>query len=126
MKTKKAPQIISNKAALGELTLGEVWELIHERVSSVRIEDEKTEGSYTTFHSVPGVSLGFSNESPDEDYYNPDYSFPLDSKVKVREDHLELVHTDQYGDEEKLFLYFLFQPEPEVISMGFLLPGGGE
>lgn len=111
------------KAVFGELTLGEVWESVMERVDEVRVEDPAGDTLFTTFHTTPGVSLGFSNHSAEDEDLKPEYSFDFNAKVKVRENHIELLHEDWFGEETKIQIYFLFRPETQVIGLDFLIKG---
>lgn len=117
---------LANKAALGELTLGEVWELVRDRFDSVLIVDQSGDkwGPYGTTHFSPGVGVGFSGgDLREPEIYHVEL-FDLNAKVKLREDRVELEHDDGFGDVETLSFYFYFRPEPEVIRFDHLLPGG--
>lgn len=113
---------LTNKSALGELTLGDVWEAVKDRVDVVRVEDPAGDVFFTCFHLTPRVSLGLSNSSDQDSEL--EYSFDLETKVKARADHIELSHEDWFGEHETIRVYFLFHPEPQTIELSFLLPGG--
>lgn len=120
-------EILVNKAALGELTLGDIWDLVKDRVHSVQVEESEFKwGPYETISFVPGVRLEVSSGPISEEDQEPEYSFDLKTKVRVKGDHLELVYEDKYGGEESLSVYFMHQPEPQAIGLDFLLPGGGK
>lgn len=115
------PDSVVNKAVLGELTFGEVWALVKDQVHEVRIEDREGETSFTTFHTKNGVSLGLSNNSADNEDSLPDFHFDLNTKVKVKGDCLEVFCENWLVDVEKVSVYFLFHPKPQVVNLGFLL-----
>lgn len=118
------PDSVVNKAVLGELTFGEVWELVKNQVHEVRIEDREGETSFTTFHMKPGVSLGLSNNSADDEDSLSDFDFDLNTKVKVKDDCLEVVCENWLvcpRGAQKVYVYFLFHPKPQVVNLGFLL-----
>lgn len=121
---KTIPNSVLNKATLGELTLGEVWEIIGGRVEMVVVADADFRwGPFENISLTPRVKLElfeFSFEERDGSVH-PEYSFNLSSKVTVKGDHLEIIYEDKFGDKEKLALYFLFRPEPQTLDLGFLL-----
>lgn len=121
---KTIPNSVVNKAAFGELTLGEVWDFVGERVQMVMVADSEFKwGPFENISITPRLRLEvfeFSFEERGEDA-PPEYSFDFGSKVTVKGDHLEIIHRDGFGDEEKLALYFMYRPDPQVINLGFLL-----
>lgn len=121
---KTIPDSVVNKAALGELTLGEVWDLVGERVEMVVVADADFRwGPFENISLTPRVKLElfeFSFEES-EGSVHPEYSFKLSGKVTVKGDHLEIIYEDKFGDKEKLALYFMFRPEPQTLDLSFLL-----
>jgi len=123
---EEAPESVVNKAAFGELTLGEVWNLVGKKTHFILVEGEVFKwGPYSSFRFTPNSRLEVSDiGSESGDDWEQDFSFDLGTKVAVKRDCVEFLYTDRWGEEEKIVLYFLFQPEPQPISMEFILPGG--
>lgn len=102
---------IKAKVAFGELTLGEVCELVWHRCSHIKVEEgEEERGTYATFSKDERRLYLYV----DEDATNPDYSFDSQVKVKVRENHVDF---KMRGTE--VSLYFL---ESKCINLGSILP----
>lgn len=77
---------IKAKVAFGELTLGEVYELVQHRVSYIDVyENETGKGSYDVFSKDEKGLYLFEDEISSR----PDYSFDTSMKVKVRDDSVE-------------------------------------
>jgi len=121
IKSEDAPRVpayILNKAAFGELTLGEVWELVKDEVDSVVVEESGFAWNPLTSVCLDGSSLNFSNESK-----TFDFSFDTSSGVRVMEDRVELVYQEEYGEKELMGIRFLRGGEP--VSLKFLLYSSG-
>jgi len=102
---------IKAKVAFGELTLGEVYDIVGGRCSHIQVEEDKVDrGMYAAFaKDDQGVYLYL-----DEDSQGPDYTFDATIKVKVKDDHVEF---KKKGSE--VSLYFI---ESRPIRFGSLLP----
>lgn len=102
---------IKAKVAFGELTLGEVYDLVENRCSLIDVyEGDVGKRSYEVFsHDQNGLYL-FDGE----DANRPDYSFDAKVKVKVRDQSVEFKWKGV-----EMSLRFL---ESRPISLGSLLP----
>lgn len=102
---------IKAKVAFGELTLGEVYDLVKNRCSYIEVcEGDMDRGSYDVFsHDQHGLYLFI-----EEDANRPDYSFDAKVKVKVRDQSVEFKWKGV-----EMSLRFL---ESRPISLGSLLP----
>lgn len=122
------PDFVVNKAVLGELTLGEVWELVRDRVHFVEIsESEFKWGPFENVSFTPGVKIEFSMtplDDRDPDSWESEYSFSLDKKVKLMGDHVEFDDEDPFGEVKSISLYFMFNPDPQPIKLNFLISEG--
>lgn len=85
---------IRAKHVFGELTLGEVWQMVTETTHPSHIILSK-EGPWPADHEYSSFSLEFSLALfADDNNMEPDWDFPLDTKVKVKEDHVEFADQD--------------------------------
>jgi len=102
---------IKAKVAFGELTLGEVYDIVGGRCSHIEVEeDQVNKGMYGCCNKDDqGLYLYL-----DEDSTSPDYSFDAKIKVKVKDDHVEF---KKKGSE--VSLYFI---ESRPIRLASLLP----
>lgn len=92
---------IKAKHVFGELTLGEVWNMVARSCSHIVLTKEPpwpVDQEYT-FFSCDGDSMSLFS---DDNNMEPDWDFPLSTKVKVKEDHVEFADTDGY----KIELFF--------------------
>lgn len=96
------------KTVFGEMTLGEVFQKFEGRVSSITvILDRGMDSEYTSWIFDAGT-VSFVGE------WEVEYEFPLNTKVKVREDFLEF--------EYKSETYTITLTESKNIRFDALLP----
>jgi hypothetical protein len=102
---------IKAKVAFGELTLGEVYDIVGGRCSHIGVEENQVDrGTYGVCNKDDkGLYLYI-----DEDATSPDYTFDATIKVKVKDDHVEF---KKKGSE--VSLYFI---ESRPIRLSSLLP----
>jgi hypothetical protein len=110
----KVPQAVKTKCVMGELTLGDVMNLINSRFSYVCVEqDGRSMGRYDSW-SIDEKSRLFlycDENTPD---YEFDFKFSLKTKVQIKNDSVE-------WDEDglKTSLSFL---ETKVVGLEDILP----
>jgi hypothetical protein len=95
------------KTVFGEITLGEVLKKFADRISSIEVESNGLDSQYESWLLKDGELRLFGE-------YEMELALPLDSKVKVQEDSIEVRHKDE--------TYSLTFVESNVIKFDSLLP----
>lgn len=109
----RIPQAVKTKCVMGELTLGDVMNLINSRFSYVCVtQDEISKGRYDSWSITKKNRLVLYQ---DFTTLNGDFSFDLKSKVSIKNDGVEWE-----DDGVKTCLQFL---ETKVIGLDDFLPG---
>lgn len=85
--TKKVTRAIKAKHVFGELTLRDVFTLVESKCTSIVLVDEGDESLWTAFTMQEDTGLELW-ESFDEGA--PTHSFPSETKVRIKDDHIEL------------------------------------
>lgn len=117
----KVPQAVKTKCVMGELTLGDVLNLITSRFSYVCVvQDGHDMGRYDNWCvNEKGKLVLYRDENAQD--YDHDFSFDLKNKVNVKNDRLEFDRVFDYpeGERHAVCLHFL---ETKVLELGCLLP----
>ena len=95
------------KTVFGEMTLGEVFQKFEGRASSITVDRNDVSNDYDSWILEDGT-VSFVGE------WEVEYEFPLNTKVKVREDFLEF--------EYKSETYTIALTESKNIRFDALLP----
>lgn len=103
-----------NKAAFGELTLGEVWDLVKDEVDSVVVEEL---GFY--WDPLASISLDCGDLVFSDENQTPNFTFAADSRVRVMEDRVELIKDEDYLGKQLFGIHFL--SGNKHVSLKFLL-----
>lgn len=110
----RVPQAVKTKCVMGELTLGDVLNLITSKFSYVCVEQDGSQmGRYNSWciNDENMLSLYCDENTPD---YEFDFQFNLRTKVRIKNDGVEW---DEDG--VKTCLHFL---ETKVIGLEGILP----
>lgn len=111
----RVPQAVKTKCVMGELTLGDVLNLITSRFSYVCVvQDGHDMGRYDNWCVNEKSRLVLYRDENAQDY-DHDFSFDLKTKVRIKNDCLEW-HDDDQGP---MCLQFL---ETKVIGLEGILP----
>ncbi len=114
----KVPQAVKTKCVMGELTLGDVLNLINSRFSYICVVQDGVSGRYDNWcvnAQLPDKKsklLLYRDENTQD--YDHDFSFDLKSKVSIKSDSVEWEE-----DGLKTCLQFL---ETKVIGLDEILP----
>lgn len=109
----KVPQAVKTKCVMGELTLGDVLNLISSRFSYVCVEQDGLSGRYEYWCVNKKNKFVLYRDENTQDY-DHDFSFDLKAKVQIKNDGVEW---DEDG--VKTRLHFL---ETKVLGLDEILP----
>ena len=109
----KVPQAVKTKCVMGELTLGDVLNLINSRFSYICVEQDGLSGRYDNWCINQKNKLALYRDENTQDY-DHDFLFDLKTKVSIKNDGLEW---DENG--VKTSLSFL---ETRAIGLDEILP----
>lgn len=110
----KVPQAVKTKCVMGELTLGDVMNLISSRFSYICVEQAgQSMGRYDswTIDQKNRLSIYRDENAQDYDY---DFQFSLKTKVQIKNDSVE-------WDEDGIRTSLSFL-ETKVVGLGDILP----
>ena len=109
----KVPQAVKTKCVMGELTLGDVLNLITSKFSYICVEQDGASGRYENWCINQKNKLALYRDENTQDY-DHDFLFDLKSKVSIKNDGVEWD-----DDGVKTCLQFL---ETKVIGLDGILP----